>query len=368
MLIGIDASRAVKTQKTGTEYYSQEIIKALSKTDRKNRYILYAPVEPDREFADALGRNFQWKILPFPKLWSQIRLSWELVTGQPKPDVIFEPSHTIPVVHTKNMVVTIHDLGFRHFPELYTPFERHYHSFSAQFSVTHASHIIAVSKYTKKDILGHYPVNPEKITVIYHGYDQNKFRPASKTELETPLPFGIKKPYIFFVGRLEHKKNLAGMLQTYQLLKREPGLKHQLVLAGKPGWGYSQAIQHKIDGVVETGYLERDQYILLLKHADVFFFPSLFEGFGLPIVEAMACAVPVVASNVTSIPEVVGSAGMLVNPRKPFEMAAAISKLIHTPSLRQQLISKGLVRASLFSWTRAAEDTLRVLEMAGMKA
>lgn len=363
MFIGIDASRAIKAQKTGTEWYSQEIIKALSKIDHANKYLLYSPNGPDKKFTDSLGHNFHWKIMPFPKLWSQIRLSWELITHNPKPDVIFEPAHTVPVVHTKNMVVTIHDLGFRYYPELYTNFERKYHSFSAKFSATHAKHIIAVSEYTKKDILRHYPINPEKITVVHHGYDPSIFKPATeKDELRiVNYELGVKKPYILFIGRLEHKKNLQGMLDTYRLLKKDPNFKHQLVLAGKPGYGYEQAIKLKTEGIIETGYLDQQTYATLLKNADLFFFPSHFEGFGMPVLEAMACGIPVVASNSTSIPEVLGDAGILVDQKKPFEMAAAISKLIHSSKLKDNLKDRGLRRSKQFSWEKAAQQTLEVL-------
>lgn len=365
MLIGIDASRAIKPQKTGTEFYSQEIIKALSRIDKKNKYLLYSPIKPQREFESTLGKNFSWKIMPFPKLWSQIRLSWELLAGKPKPDVVFEPAHTIPIFHNKKMVVTIHDLGFRYYPELYTPFERSYHNFSAKFSASHSAHIIAISQYTKKDILRHYSVNAEKITAIHHGFDKSKFRPAKRNELLAALPFRIRKPYIFFVGRLERKKNLSGMLEAYRILKKDPNFKHQLVLGGKPGFGYEEIIKNKTEGVIETGYLNDANYCLLLKNADIFLFTSFFEGFGMPVVEAMSCGVPVVLSNVTSLPEVAGGAGLLVNPRNPAEIATGLEKLIKNPPLRREFIKKGLDRVKKFSWEMAAKKTLEILEKVG---
>lgn len=366
MTIGIDASRAVKEQKTGTEHYSQQIIKALADIDQKNQYLLYSPRRPAESFARTLGKNFTWKVMPFPRLWSQLRLSWEILTAAEKPTVIFEPAHTIPLVHTKNMVATIHDLGFLRFPELYTPFERKYHSFSAWFSARFAKHIIAVSEYTKKDIIKNYGTEPGKITIIYHGFDAKAFKPAAKNQPQIILPFGVKKPYIYFIGRLEHKKNLSGMLATYRILKKNPRFKRQLVLAGKPGWGYEQAIAKKIDGVIETGYLDQSTHALLLKNADIFFFPSLFEGFGMPLVEAFACGVPVVTSDVTSMPEVAGDAGILVNPRQPKEMAKVIEDLIKNPKLRQKLVEKGLKRAKQFSWEKAARETLGVLKNVAM--
>lgn len=371
MLIGIDASRAVKREKTGTEYYSQEIIRALAAIDETNQYLLYSAREPEGDLAK-LPKKFRFKIMPFPRLWSQIRLSLELVRGKPKPDVVFEPAHTIPLVHHKKMVVTIHDLGFVHFPELYTPLERLYHTFSLNYSAKHASHIIVPSNYTKRDLIRYLPIDPRKISVIYHGFDKEKFRPATEKEKEMVLPHGIEPPYIFFVGRVELKKNVDGIIEAYRLLREEKSVKHKLVLAGRPGWGYEQ-IKEKINSlseeirndVIELGYVSDRNYPLLLKRADALFFPSWFEGFGLPVLEAMAAGVPVVASSQTALPEIAGNGAILVKPSKPLEMAAALSKLIHKTDFRKSMILKGRVRANSFSWRRAARETLAVLEEVG---
>ena len=204
MLIGIDASRATKEIKTGTEHYSEEIIIALSKIDRSNNYILYSPVAPKGKLAN-LPKNFHWKIMPFTKLWSQIRLSWEFVFGKEKPDVIFEPAHTIPLIHPKNMVVTLHDLGFKYFPELYTPFERKYHNFCMDFSAKHAKNIITPSEYTKKDLIKIYKTNPEKITPIYHGYDSSLYKPLKSIEIKN-LKLKIVVLISFTLGGLNAKK------------------------------------------------------------------------------------------------------------------------------------------------------------------
>ncbi len=368
MLIGIDASRACKTTRTGTEYYSQEIIKALARIDHQNFYVLYSPITPPRELSD-LPRKFNWKIIPFPRFWSQIRLSWELQTQSPRPDVMFEPAHTVPLLHPIPMVVTIHDLGFKYYPELYTKFENYYHNFSANFSARHSSAIIAVSNYTRNDILKHLAVPAKKVTTVYHGVDKQIFRLPNLKEQKTPLGFNIKQPYIFYIGRLEHKKNIVNLIKAYQLLREEKKITHQLVLGGKPGFGY-EAIQQAVDNVspavakdiIQTGYISNEEYPIILKNADIFAFPSNFEGFGMPVLEAMACGVPVVCSNKTSMPEVAQNAGLLINPQKPFDMAVAFSKIINKPSLRSSLISKGIKRASLFDWDNTAQKTLEILE------
>lgn len=361
MLIGIDASRAVKNQRTGTEHYSQQIILNLALIDKDNDYILYSPIAPSGDLAK-LPKNFSWKIMPFPKLWSQIRLSWEMIFASSKPKVVFEPAHTIPIFHHQKTVVTLHDLGFKYFPELYTPLERKYHNWCMDFSVRHAAHIITPSLYTKKDLVKNYGINPKNISVIYHGYNNKIYKPRL-------YPKPIEDPYIFFVGRLENKKNIRGLIEAYELLRREPKIKHKLVLAGKPGYGYEKYRQFKDNlppnlqkDIIELGYIEEEELSSWMKNADVFFFPSFFEGFGLPILEAMACAVPVVASKITSIPEVASDCALLVNPRKPFEMAAALSKIINDKNLYKTLANRGKVRANQFSWIKSAQQTLAVLE------
>lgn len=377
MLIGFDGSRTAKQFHTGTEHYSTEILKALSKIDYKNQYIIYTPKAIENRLGK-LPKNFSYKIIPFPKLWTQIRLSWEMAFEK-KPDVLFVPSHTIPLIHPKKTVVTVHDLGFKHFPHLYGKAELAYQDFGLKMAVKNASHIITVSEYSKKDIIKNCDVNPNKISVIYHGYNQDLYKPLTKEENERKEKFREKSvftsrilkysPYIFFVSRIEEKKNAVNLLKTYALLRREPKIKHKLVLAGKPGYGYEKFEEYKQNlpveikrDIIELGYVDDKELAIWMKNASVFFFPTLFEGFGMPVVEAMASGIPVVASNTTSIPEIVGSAGILVNPNKPYEMAVELSRVINDKKLYYSLVSKGKARASMFSWEKSAEKTLKVLE------
>lgn len=358
MLIGIDASKVAKTFQTGTEVYSTELIKALSEIDSKNQYILYTP-QPIRDKLPNLGKNFEIKVLPFGKFWTQIRLSQEM--RRHKPDILFVPAHTLPLIFPKKSVVTIHDLGFKHFRQLYSPVDMLYHNWAANHSLKNACHILVDSEFVKKDILHFYPVDPQKISVVPLGYDEKTYRPLPKKTAE--------KPYIFYVGRLEEKKNIVGMLQAYTILRKEQKIRHQFVLAGRPGFGYDriektfQSLPENVKkDVICLGYIDSSTYIKYLKNASVLFFASFFEGFGLPLLEAMGSGIPVVASNRTSIPEVTGAAAVLVDPHKPFEMAAALSRVINNTGLQKALISKGLTRASLYSWKKTAQKTLDILE------
>lgn len=358
MIIGIDASRAAKKYKTGTEYYSIEIIKEIAKLDTKNQYILYTPSELPEELQN-LPKNFKTIIMPWFKLWSQTRLSLHLIRNSP--DVLFEPAHTLPIFHPKKTVVTLHDVGFKYYPKLYSAFDKVYHPWCMAFSAKHATKIIVPSINTKEDIVKFVGVNPKKIEVIYHGYNRDIYFPTERKSSK----YG---KYIIYIGRLEEKKNIVGLVKAYGLLRQEKNVNHKLILIGRDGFGYDkildeiQRLQPKIrKDVILKGYINQDEKIELLKWADIFVLPSFFEGFGLPVVEAMACGIPVVCSNVTSLPEIAGSAALFVDPYKTFDIAAGLSKVIHNFGLKQALISKGLKRASYFSWEKAARLTLDVI-------
>ncbi len=360
-LIGIDASRSSMKQKTGTEYYSYELIRNLVLND-SFAFRLYA-----KEPLDYIPnkKNVEVKVMRFPRLWSQIRLSSEMLSHPPA--VLFEPAHTIPIIHPKNTVVTLHDVGFKYFPELYTPLERYYHDFSMRHSIKHATKIIAISNATKKDLIKIYNADEKKIRVIYHGFDKQKYYKQPKSEV---VPGDILRltPYIFFIGRLEAKKNVKNMIKAFGLLREDKTIKHKLVLAGRSGYLYEE-IKNEIDklpqevkrDVIELGYVPDDKVGQLMRNAAIFFFPSYFEGFGMPLVEAMASGVPVVGSNTTSIPEIMDNAGILCDPESPEQFSIAISKIIKDDNLKQDLTNKGLLRSKNFDWTKCAKETLEVL-------
>lgn len=367
MIIGIDASRSNVAQKTGTEYYSQEIIKNLIKM-KEATFRLYSKTSLEFIKPDS---NLEFKVMKFPKLWSQVRLSFELM--QHAPDVLFEPAHTIPIIHPKKVVTTLHDIGFRHFPELYTPLERMYHHWSMAFAIKHATEIIAISEATKKDIIEFYHADPKKITVIYHGYDKEKFFPAKPGE-QAPEPIKKLGEYIYFIGRLEAKKNIKTLVKAFGILRKNNDLKTKLVLAGRPGYLFEE-IQDEINqlpaeiqkDIIQPGYIPDGIMADYLRYAKVFAFPSKFEGFGMPLVEAMACGVPIVASNCTSIPEIAGDAALLHKTEDAGELAKMLSQALTDNSLREKLISNGNKRLELFDWERSAKMTFEVIKKAAEK-
>ena len=364
-VIGVDASRSNVAQRTGTEYYSYEIIQEILKVAPPNRFFFRLYSKTPLEYLKK-SNDVENKVMQFPRLWSQIRLSREIM--QNPPSVLFEPSHTIPIIHGKKTVVTLHDVGFKYYPNLYTPLERIYHNFCMKFSVRHATKIISISEATKNDLVKIYKADPKKITVIYHGYDKNKYRQPTKSE-NPPADIVNLRPYIYFIGRLEAKKNIKKLVSAYGLLRKNPKINHKLVFAGRPGYQYEQIreeiakLPEKIrKDVIELGYVEDAKTPVLMRYASIFAFPSRFEGFGMPLLEAMASGVPVVGSNTTSIPEILGGSGLVSDPDDIDKLAQNLTKVILDPKTKNGLITKGLERVKKFDWEIAALNTLRVLE------
>ncbi len=366
MEIGIDASRTVYKQKTGTEYYSYNLIKNLIKLDRKNEYILYSR-NPLTKYFQNLPENFKNKIIYFPRFWTQIRLSVEMLLN--KPDLLFIPSHTIPIIHPKKTVVTCHDVGFRNYPSSYSKFQLWHLEFTTKKAVLWAEKIIAVSKSTKQDLIDIYGAKPEQIEVVYEGFTNKLYHPIKdRNKIKEVLKkYNIPEKYVLFVGRLEERKNIPRLINAFNIIKKEKGIRHKLVLVGKKGYKFEQIINiiDKLrlkDKIVLTGYIPEQDLPYIFSDADLFVLPSLYEGFGIPILEAFACGCPVATSNVSSMPEVAGKAAILFNPQKTDEIAQAVYKIISDDALKNNLIEKGFNQCKKFSWQKCAQETLEVLE------
>lgn len=359
MIIGVDASRAVRETKTGTEHYSWELLNQLVKLPTKHHYWLYAPHLPKHTLN---GQNVTWKIIPRSRLWSQIGLATEL--KRQAPDLLFVPSHVIPLFSNIPSVVTIHDIAYRYFPRAYSAFDRRYLEFTTGISLSKATRVITPTQATANDLVKFYGAKAQKLSIVPHGYNQEIFNQQPKGE--RPLP----NPYIFFVGRIETKKNVIRIIEAFHLLAKQKKDIHA-VLAGKMGYGSEeitarlQSLPAEIRSRIHlVGYMEEKVVANHLAHAEAFVFPSLYEGFGLPIIEAMACGCPVICSNTPALVEVAGSAATVLPPDSSLSWAAAIQRLIDDKKLRQQQITKGLERAKHFSWQRTAEETMDVIENA----
>ncbi len=363
MLIGIDASRAVAAHPTGTEVYSRRLIQALLTLESPHRFRLYFRSRPP---ADAFP-GAELCVIRFPRLWTHLRFSWEM-TRRP-PDVLFVPAHVLPLVHPRASLVTVHDLGYLYFPKAHPWRQRLYLHVSTRWDARAAAHLLADSEATKADLAARYGISLDKITVVYPGHDETLAPVRDLAAIEVvKTRYGIAGDYFLYLGTLQPRKNLARLIAAFAALKPEtlrPGT--ILVLAGKRGWLYddlfAQVDRLGIEGrIFFPGYLPDEDKAVLLSGALAFVFPSLYEGFGLPVLEAQACGCPVITSTTSSLPEVAGDAALLVDPGDTDAIAAAMQRIATDPDLRKSLIERGLANVRRFSWTACAQSALSIIE------
>ncbi|MFN2187361.1 MAG: glycosyltransferase family 4 protein [Candidatus Promineifilaceae bacterium] len=367
MLIGADASRSSASQRTGTEAYSFYLLNALAKAavDRDHRIRFYHREPTDEDlYQDVDG--IEHVVIPFPRMWTHVKLAWEL--HRRPPDVFFTPSHVIPFTYRRPSVATVHDLGFLHFPETHTRNQLRYLRWSTRHNAKRSRVIIVDSQATKEDLVQLYAVQPDRIEVVYPGVDPDLRPVTDKKELDAVCAkYGVRAPYLLYIGTIQPRKNLVRLIDGFLGVD----LIHQLVLAGKQGW-LSESICDHIDGlkkvererIVLTGFVQTEDKAALISGAEALVLPSLYEGFGFPVVEANAIGTPVLCSNTSSLPEIAGEAAILVDPQDVSAIREGIARLVADESFRKQLIQAGLDNSRRFSWETAAEQTLTILERA----
>ena len=384
MIIGVDASRAVTRQRTGTEAYAYFLIQALIPLAAQRGYQLRLyfnqPPPPDLFPEDDF---IEPVVMPFPRLWTHVRLAWEL--QRRPPDLFFTPAHVIPYTYRGPSVATIHDLGYHYFPEAHPPRQLSYLRWSTRHNGRTARRIVADSQATKDDLIRFDEVEPDKIDVVYPGADPT-LRPLSNREQITAVlqKYGIMPPYLLFLSTLQPRKNLVRLIQAYAAAN----VPHQLVLAGKLGWlaepilaeinkqqsivnnqqpttnNQPPATSHQLPQIITPGFIDDDDKAALLSGATALLYPSLYEGFGFPVLEAQACGAPVLCANSSSLPEVAGEAALLVDPEDTEAITAAIQRLVHDPLLRHELALAGLENVRRFTWREPAVQVLNTLEKA----
>lgn len=368
MIIGIDASRAFVKNKTGIEEYAYQLIKHLRELLTDGRVILYLDprVNSPENIDFELPKNWKAKFLRSPKFWTQVRLSLEMIFHPV--DVLFVPAHTVPLIHPRNTIVTVHGLEYEFCPKAYSFFERLYMRWVIKNSCRWAKKIIAVSENTKRDLIKLYEIPKNKIDVVYEGYSSNNFKLNSKFQIQNNKYQILNIRYLMFIGRLEDRKNIIRMIEAFEELKRKHNISHKLILVGKFGYG-EEKIRNKINSsefrkdIVLTGYVSEKDKFYLMANADVFLFPTIYEGFGLPILEAQSVGTAVVTSNISSMPEVAGDGAVLVDPKNKEEIADAIYKLISNESHKNDIIKKGYENVKRFSWDKCAEEIVKMIKM-----
>lgn len=372
MRIGIDASRAFVMNLTGTERYSYEVITRLLALPeaREHTWVLY--VRPNLKFEirnlklnrilRASRANFKFKIVNLRYLWTQVGLAAR--TWIDKLDVLWVPAHTLPVLRKPGIktVVTIHGIEYEWLPAYENRLQRWYLPLSTEYAVRSSEKIIAVSEFTKRQLVERLGAPADKITVIHEGVSF-KVAPFKALKGVTFLrKYGLRsKEYLLFVGTVQPRKNLERLIEAFSRLSTQDS-KLKLVIAGKLGWGYEKVLElAKKHGVTMTGYISDADRYSLLQNALVYVQPSVTEGFGLPVLEAMAVGVPVVSSNGGALAEVVGDAGLLFDPLNEEDICHKLSLVIDSHSLQNELIKKGNKRMREFSWEIAARETYSIL-------
>ena len=370
MRIAVDAQTLLE-QSAGITYYTKGLIEAVLKQDQTNYYDLLLwrlfPKKPLRMFGE--GRNFSYRyqrFFPYKGFYKLYKwgIPIPLETFFGSHDLYFFPNF-VAYPHLKGKsVVVVHDLTFEKVPQYV---DRRNVDFLKKFvppSVAKADHVVVNCEFTKNELIDAYRVPAERVTVAYPGVDPGVFYPRSEKEKEeVKKKYGIAKPFILYLGTLEPRKNVPAVLKAYASLPNRRDF--NLVLAGKKGWLYEEIFRTVGDlgleeDVIFTGYVPEEDRPKLLSAAEVFVYPSFFEGFGMPVVEAQACGTPVIASNTTSLPEAVGDGGVLVDPKNISQLAEALEEVLSSGSLREKLVKKGLANARRFSWEASAAEVIKI--------
>jgi len=362
MRIGIDA-RDLTRRPTGISIYTRGVIGALAAAG--GEYIQYFDTGGEASADERMitGPGVSARVLSGTgAVWKQLILPGALLRD--RVDVFHSMTSTIPIFRPCRTVVTFCDLFHEVNPEFVPPKTRAAMTRLYRFAARRSDAVIAISENTKRDIVKYYGVPEDKITVIYPGLNEY-YRPVEKETVAARLrdELGLERRFLLFVGALSAWRNVSGLLDAFALIEKElPDI--DLVIVGQPVWGFD--IDSEIssrgltDRVIVKPRVSDDHLRLLYNGAEIFVFPSLFEGFGLPVIEAMACGTPVIASNVTAIPEAAGKAGLLVNVKDPAALPAAIKTALTDSALRAELISEGFKQARRFSWQDTAAATKKV--------
>ncbi|RMG52492.1 MAG: glycosyltransferase family 1 protein [Acidobacteria bacterium] len=373
MRIGIDA-HAIGSQSTGNETYIKNLILALAEIDRLNEYVLFFTRPEVARQWEGRFPNVRVQLIRPHTPYARIPVSFPLAMYRAGVDLI-HVQYTAPPFCHKPIVVTIHDLSFEHFPQFFTPRERFFFRRTIPHTARRAAKVLTVSEYSRRDIINTYRLPPEKVVVTPNGVGP-EFRPTRDEERLQAVKkkYGIERPYLLSVGNLQPRKNLARLIKAYSRLREMvEDFRHQLVIVGKRAWLYRN-ILHEVNrspyagDMVFTGYVPESDLPDLYSGATVFVYPSIFEGFGLPVLEAMACGTPVITSNSSSLPEVVGEAGLMVDPYDEEAWARTILRVIEDRQLRNELAERSVQQAARFSWHRTAELTLAVYREVGARA
>ncbi len=357
-------------QPGGIGVYSSNIVSALLQIDRENEYFLiYQHPDQQGRFPDRPGRREV--VLP-----ARMKLQWDQITVplfamRNGIDLLYNPKLSIPLMTRSKTVLVMHGAEQFAVPDAFKWHDRMYFSIANRLYVRRADSIIAMTNIGARDISNYMRADPRKISVIPESYNEQCGVIDRERLLAAKEKYGLPDHFILFVGGLNPIKNFRNLLLAYRLIHEHSP--HKLVVVGFKRWGVSADLQLITqlgldDDVIFPGFLPDEDIPAMYGLADAFVFPSLYEGFGMPVLEAMACACPVITTERGCSPEVAGDAAILVDPESPNAIATAVQRVLSDDVLRSQLVDRGLKRARQFSWEKCARETLALFEMVGNQA
>jgi glycosyltransferase involved in cell wall biosynthesis len=373
----------LRDQPSGVGFYTYQLIKALDKIQVDDHFVFGIYCQPSMK--KWLTRNFTFPqllqdhpnsyLLPIPVTISNLLAKYypsflnQFNSYLPEPYLIHGTDHYVYPYPKSYKVMTIMDLTFIKYPFYSNSIVKTYIDRLKQ-CLKWTDLVLTISESSKQDIMEYLGVKPEKIVVTYLAsrYTNYSLSDDQKSKLQSSISYNFNIPYILFVSTLEPRKNVVNLIKSFNLLKHEYKIPHNLVLIGQKGW-YYQEIFSEInnspfkENIYHLGYLSDELVALFYSLADVFVYPSFYEGFGLPVLEAMTLGSPVVTSHTSSLPEVAGDSAIYVNPQEVSSISEGIYQVINNPQLRQDLIAKGRERAKLFSWGKMAQETINAYKL-----
>ena len=382
MTIGINGYEAVvprfgydkKTglpRRVGSGEYCFELLLNLNKLDKENNYIIYLPQAPSSDLPKE-SSNWRYKIVRPRKMWTLLGLSLEFLFKRSKPDVFFSPTHYLPILPPKNSASSILDVSYLRFPELFKRSDLQQLTIWTKFSIKKAKKIFTISQASKDDIIKEYGVSEEKVVVTYPGIKSEIRIPKSEINSKFTMQnskvlkekYGISGDYILFVGTLQPRKNIVKLVEAFSRLRKKD---IKLIVVGTKGWQYEEILQapKKFNIQNKVKFLDNvtdEDLPAFYKNALCFVLPSLYEGFGLPVLEAMRYGCPVLTSNASSLPEAGGDAAIYVDPLDVNDITKNLELIINNEKLRKKLVEKGYEQVKKFSWEKTARETLNALE------